>query len=126
DALGREVDAEFAVYGKRALIESAQACGLWRLDEHERNPAVTHTYGVGQLILAALDAGAKDIHVGLGGSATSDGGAGMARALGAKFINGDGDEVEPTGEALLKVRAVDVSNLDRRIKDTKFYALCDV
>lgn len=126
DALGREVDAEFALNGKRALIESAQACGLWRLDEHDRNPAVTHTYGVGQLILAALDAGAKEIHVGLGGSATSDGGAGMARALGAKFINGDGDEVEPTGEALLKVRAVDVSNLDRRIKDTKFYALCDV
>lgn len=126
DALGREVEAEFALNGERALIESAQACGLWRLDEHDRNPAVTHTFGVGQLILAALDAGAKEIHVGLGGSATSDGGAGMARALGAKFTDGDGNEVEPTGESLLKVRAVHISKLDPRLKNVKVLALCDV
>ena len=126
DALGREIDAEFSLNGERALIESAQSCGLLRLDEPDRNPAVTHTYGVGQLIAAALDAGAKEIFVGLGGSATSDGGAGMARALGAKFLDDDGNEVAPTGDALMKIRKLDVSRLDPRLKAAKISALCDV
>ncbi|MBZ0137572.1 MAG: glycerate kinase [Planctomycetes bacterium] len=126
DALGREVDAEFAVKGERALLESAQACGLWRLTEPERNPATTHTGGVGQLILAALDAGANEIFVGLGGSATSDGGAGMARALGARFFDADGAEIEPTGETLLGIRRVDTTGLDARLKHVKITALCDV
>jgi len=126
DALGREIEAEFALNGERALIESAQACGLWRLDVHERNPATTHTYGVGQLITAALDAGAKEIAVGLGGSATSDGGAGMARALGVKFFDQDGNEVAPTGDTLLSVRKLDLSGLDARLKDVRVRALCDV
>jgi glycerate 2-kinase len=126
DALGRDVQAEFALSGDRALIESAQACGLWRLDEHERNPGATHTFGVGQLITAALDAGAKEIFIGLGGSATSDGGAGMARALGAKFFDADGHELEPTGEKLLNVRTVDATALDQRLKGSRIFGLCDV
>ena len=126
DALGREIDAEFAMRDTTALIESAQACGLARLDESEYNPAVTHTYGVGQLMLAALDAGATELLIGLGGSATSDGGSGMARALGAKFLDGDGIEVAPGGDALMKIRKCDVSGLDPRLKGIKLRALCDV
>lgn len=126
DALGREVDAEFALNDEQALIESAQACGLWRLAEPDRNPAVTHTYGVGQLISAALNAGATEVFVGLGGSATSDGGAGMARALGAKFLDDNGNELEPTGDTLMKVRKLDLSALDPRLQDVKVRALCDV
>jgi glycerate 2-kinase len=128
DALGREVPAAFALSkdGKRALVESAQACGLWRIDESERNPAVTHTFGVGQLIKAALDAGASDLLIGLGGSATSDGGVGMARALGAKFLNDGRKEVGSSGESLVQIRAVDLGGLDKRLKKVKLRALCDV
>jgi glycerate kinase len=128
DPLGREVDAALALSkdGKRALVESAQACGLGRLDESERNPAVTHTFGVGQLIKAALDAGAGEILIGLGGSATSDGGTGMARALGAKFLNESRKDVTLAGESLVQIRAVDLSGLDKRLKKTKLRALCDV
>lgn len=128
DPLGRNVEAAFALSkdGKRALVESAQACGLWRLDESERNPALTHTFGVGQLITAALEAGVNEIVVGLGGSATSDGGMGMARALGAKFLNDKGKEVSPAGEALVQIRKVDLSGLDKRLKKVNLRALCDV
>ena len=128
DALGREIDAAFALNadGTVALIESAQSCGLARLPEVDRNPAVTHTYGVGQLILAALDAGVREIAIGLGGSATSDGGTGMARALGARFFDESGAEIHPAGETLVKVRKCDLSGIDSRIAQTKFRALCDV
>jgi glycerate 2-kinase len=128
DPLGRDVEAQFALGkdGKRALVESAQACGLWRLDESERNPAVTHTFGLGQLIKAALDAGVSEILVGLGGSATSDGGTGMARALGAKFLNDSRKEVAAAGESLVQIRAVDLTGLDKRLKKVKLRALCDV
>jgi glycerate kinase len=128
DPLGRDVDAEFALSadGKRALIESAQACGLWRLDESERNPALTHTFGVGQLIKAALDAGASELLIGLGGSATSDGGAGMAQALGAKFFDEGGGQLTPAGDSLLKIRRCDPADLDPRLKSAKLAALCDI
>mgnify|MGYP001187540167 CR=1 FL=1 len=128
DALGREITAPFSLSedGRTALIESAQSCGLMRLNEADRNPAVTHTFGVGQLVIAALDAGATELVVGLGGSATSDGGSGMARALGAKFFNEQGAEIEPTGESLTTIRKADLSGLDPRLKDVKLRALCDV
>ncbi len=128
DPLGREVDAEFALSadGRRALVESAQACGLWRLDEPERNPALTHTFGVGQLIKAALDAGAGELSIGLGGSATSDGGAGMAQALGAKFFDEAGAPLTPTGDNLLKIRRCEPAGLDPRLKGVKLSALCDI
>lgn len=126
DALGREVEGEFALDGKRALIESAQACGLWRLEEFELDPNRAHTCGVGQLIKHALDAGAGEIMVGLGGSATSDGGTGMARALGAKFLGDDGNEIETVGGNLKDIRKVDLSGVDERLKSIKLTALCDV
>jgi len=126
--LGNAVDAQigFSADGRRALVESAQACGLWRLQEHERDPLKTTTLGVGEMIRAALDAGATEIAVGLGGSATSDGGAGMAKALGARFLDATGAEIQPTGGELMKLRSLDLSRLDARLKSVKLTALCDV
>lgn len=112
--------------GSRALVESAQACGLWRLSEGERNPAVTDTYGVGQMIAAALDAGARKVLVGLGGSATSDGGAGMLSALGANFLDEAGDEISASGGGLKNLHRVDLSGLDPRLSRIEIAGLCDV
>ncbi|MCC7507900.1 MAG: glycerate kinase [Planctomycetes bacterium] len=128
DALGRDVPTVIGVSadGKRAMVESAQACGLWRLAEHERNPLETDTYGVGQMIKAALELGVDEILLGLGGSATSDGGAGMCAALGTKFFDGNNAELLPTGGRLKDLRRVDFSALDPRLKTVRLQAMCDV
>jgi glycerate kinase len=126
--LGTPVEAAIGLSadGRRALVESAQACGLWRLEEHERDPLRTGTLGVGDMIRAALDAGVSEILIGLGGSATSDGGAGMAVALGARVLDAAGRDAEPTGGGLLKARALDLAGLDARLRRVKLTALCDV
>lgn len=128
DALARPVSAHFALSadGKRALVESAQACGLWRLKEPERNPLKATTFGVGELIGQALDAGATEILIGLGGSATSDGGSGMAAALGARFLDSTNKPIDNTGSELRRARKVDLRALQARVKGVKFSALCDV
>ena len=90
----------------RALIESAQACGLHRLPVERRNPRLTTTYGVGQLIAVARDAGVREIIVGLGGSATVDGGGGMATALGHQLLREDGNRLKVGGEYLADVRGI--------------------
>lgn len=101
DARGHAVTAEWLqLPDGRAVIESAQACGLNRLEIKQRNPRMTTTYGVGQLILAAAEAGATEIVVGLGGSATCDGGAGMATALGHRLLRQDGNGVKVGAENL--------------------------
>lgn len=128
DALGRPVEARFALSsdGRRALVESAQACGLWRLAEPDRNPLKTTTFGVGELIRAALDAGAVEIAVGLGGSATSDGGVGMAAALGTRFLDDAGKDISPTGGDLMRLRKIDLASMDARLREVRLTALCDV
>lgn len=128
DALGREVEATFALTtdGMRALVESSQACGLWRIEEADRNPLKTHTYGVGQLMLAAIDAGARELLVSLGGSATSDGGLGMLVALGARATNMKGGPAEYHGASLFTLDKLDLNTLDPRLKGVKLTALCDV
>ena len=128
DPLGREVDAQYALDSTRksALIESSQACGLWRLDEHDRNPLHTTTFGVGQLIGHALGLGVNRIVIGLGGSATSDGGAGMAQALGMKFKTSKGELPTLTGDLLTRISGIDSSGLDKRLKNVQIRALCDV
>ncbi|MHC4840749.1 MAG: glycerate kinase [Planctomycetota bacterium] len=128
DALGRDVEAAFALSndGSSALVETSQANGLSRLTPAEHNPINTHTFGVGQLILAALESGVERILLGLGGSATNDGGAGMAAALGAKFFDDSGKSLRPTGGDLISLASVDLSELDPRIQQTEFVALCDV
>ena len=127
DPLGRMIDAHWLLLDDgTAVIESAAAAGLVLLREEERDPKAATTYGVGQLILAALDAGCERIIVGLGGSATNDGGAGMAAALGARFLDAKGETLPPGGAALAQLERIDVSGLDRRVNRARVIAASDV
>lgn len=128
DPLGRLVEASFGILGDgvTAVIEMAAASGLTLLAPAERNPLATSTYGTGELLRAALDAGCRKIIVGIGGSATNDGGAGMACALGARFFDGEGNELPAGGGALGCLERIDTSNLDRRLRKTEIIIACDV
>lgn len=123
----RSVEAEWGLLDDAtAVIEMAAAAGLWRLQPEEREPHVTTTFGVGQLIRAALDAGARRIIVGIGGSATNDGGAGMASALGARLLDAQERDLAPGGAALARLARVDLSSLDPRFHKTHVTAASDV
>ncbi len=123
---GQALNSCFAVLNDgSAVIEMAKASGLL-LAEQGSNPLHTDTRGTGMLIKAALDAGCKRIIIGIGGSATNDGGAGMASALGVKFLDTNGAELIPTGGNLAYVKTVDISGLDKRINDTEVLVACDV
>ena len=128
DPLGREVQASFALLGKGqwAVIEMAQASGLRLVEPKERNPLLTSTRGTGELILAAIEAGAKRIVIGIGGSATVDGGTGMARALGVRFLDVAGNELPEGGGSLEQLERIDASGLDRRVKDVLVEVASDV
>src|SRR5918994_1923729 len=106
-----------AVDGPRAFVEMAEASGLKRLPGGRRDPLAATTYGTGQLLAAALDHGAREIVLGIGGSATTDGGAGMAAALGARLLDQAGAGPPPGGAALLRLARVDVSDLDPRLRE---------
>lgn len=126
--LGEPVKARVAYedVSQTAVIEVAEACGLWRMDPQQLDAVNATTWGVGELILAALDAGARHIVVGLGGSATTDAGAGMLQALGVKILDDDGEPVRAGGGALLGTARVDVSGLDSRLNSIEFTVACDV
>ena len=109
----------------KAVVEMAACAGLPLVGE-EKDPEKTTTYGVGELLKAALDAGERDIVLGLGGSATNDGGAGMACALGVRFYNAAGEAFLPTGGTLKDIVRVDASGLDPRLKEANVVAMCDV
>ncbi|NLU41181.1 MAG: glycerate kinase [Firmicutes bacterium] len=128
DPLGRPIMAEFGLMGdgKTAVIEMAAASGLPLLDDSERNPMVTTTYGTGQLIKAALDAGATKLIVGIGGSATNDGGAGMAQALGVKLLDEAGCEIGRGGGSLKRLARIGMSGIDPRIAGVEVVVACDV
>lgn len=111
---------------KTALIEVAAASGLDLLLSEQRNPLVTSTFGTGELILEALNQGAEKILIGLGGSATNDGGAGILQALGAKLLDCNGNEVEKGGLALSNLSSIDFSELDPRCQYTEMVVACDV
>ena len=119
-----------ASYGKmdggRAIIEMSAASGLLLLAEGERNPAKTTSYGTGELIAAALQAGCKDLSIAIGGSATNDGGMGCMNALGVRFLDADGKELEGIGENLIRVKHIDTSNLLAEAKEAAFTVICDV
>ena len=119
-----------AYYGKlsekEAVLEMAQASGLPMVPEELRNPLNTTTYGTGELVKAALDAGFTEISIAIGGSATNDGGMGFARALGIRFLDADGNELEGKGSDLEKVVDIDVSGLDEKAKTAHFTVMCDV
>lgn len=111
---------------KTAFIEMAAASGLQHVPVEKRNPLITTTKGTGELILHALSQGAEYIILGLGGSATNDGGAGMLAALGVRFINDKGEVIDPSGGTLHSIVAIDFSQMDPRLKGIKIEAACDV
>ncbi len=124
--LGLPVAARFALRGETAVVEMAQAAGLVLLPPGTFAPMTATTYGAGELIAEALDAGAKRILVGVGGSATTDGGAGMLMALGARLLDADGDPLPLGGAPLRELATADLSALDPRLKDTEFVLASDV
>ncbi len=130
DPLGRPVRARWGVLGGAsggtAVIEMAAASGLTLLLVAERDPLTASTYGTGELIRAALDAGCSRLIVGAGGSATNDGGAGMAQALGARLLDDAGDDLPPGGAALARLERVDVTGLDPRLQDAEVTVASDV
>ena len=128
DPLYRSIAAEYGILneGTTAVIEMAKASGLELLKEQEKNPDITSSYGTGQLILDALDRGCQKIIIGIGGSATNDGGMGMVKALGGKFINKEGIELTEGGGALGELSSIDLTNFDKRISNCKIVAACDV
>lgn len=109
-----------------AVIEMAEASGLPLVPTKKRNPLITTTKGTGELIKAALDEGAKKILIGIGGSATNDGGAGVAQALGAKLLDKDGKELVPGGASLGDLSQIDITSLDPRLQYIPITVICDV
>lgn len=127
DPLGREIESGFGkLYESTAIIEMAKASGLPLLKKEERNPLRTSTYGTGQLIRAALDQNFRHIYIALGGSATNDGGMGALAALGVRFLDDDGAELEPAGENLIRIRDLDTTGLHPGVAGCKFTLICDV
>lgn len=127
DPLGRPVEAAYALLpGGRAVVEMAAASGLPLLSPGERNPLLTSTFGTGELVRAALDAGARDVTMALGGSATNDGGLGMARALGVRLLDAGGRELAGCGADLARVVRLDLAGLDPRVAAADFHLMCDV
>jgi glycerate 2-kinase len=128
DPLMRQVSSFFVLSGdgKTAVIEMAAASGLTLLKQEERKPMVTTTYGTGELIRIALDKGCTEIVLGIGGSATVDGGVGMAQALGISFTDDTGWEIASGGGALGELMKIDLSNRDPRIRQCKISVACDV
>ncbi len=127
DPLGRTVEAAYAMLPDgRAVVEMAAASGLPLLSPSEKNPLLTSTYGTGELIRSALDAGAHNVDLAIGGSATNDGGMGCMRALGARFLDTHGRELAGRGSDLARVAAIDLSRLDPRVARTEFHLMCDV
>lgn len=124
--LGDELTAAFALRGDTAVVEMAEASGLQRLPAGVFAPLTSSTYGSGELLRAALDAGARTIVFGVGGSATTDGGAGMLSALGARFVDAEGEPVAPGGAALSDVATADLSGLDPRLASVDFVLASDV
>lgn len=127
DPLGRDVQAPFVLLPDgTGVIELASASGLTRLSEAERNPLTTSTYGTGQLIRAALDEGVRKFLIGLGGSATNDGGVGLLAALGMRFMDKHHNHIPPGGLALTHLHSIDPSGFDPRLNETNIIIACDV
>lgn len=124
----RKISALYGILGDgdRAIIEMASASGIHLVKREERDAKITTTYGTGEVILDAINNGVKHIVIGIGGSATNDGGAGMLMALGAKLLDKDGNEIALGGAALKNLQTIDLSGFDKRLKDITFEVACDV
>ena len=128
DPLLRNIRADYGILGDgtTAVVEMATASGLELLKENEKNPLITSTYGTGQLIKDALKKGCTKIIIGLGGSATNDGGMGMIKALGGKFLNKEGESIGEGGGALDSLNQIDITELDKRLLKCEIIGACDV
>lgn len=125
--LGNPVKAQYGVLPNQIVVlEMAEASGITLIEQNAENALNASTYGVGELLLAALDEGAKEIYLGIGGSATSDGGAGMAKALGVSFYDDQGKDIPRGLAGLAKLASIDISKIDPRLKDVKINILSDV
>jgi glycerate kinase len=126
--LGEKIPSYFGILpnGKTAVVEMAAASGLPLVPKGKENPLITTTYGTGELLKAALDEGVEEIIIGIGGSATNDGGIGMAQALGVKLYDKAGKEVGFGGGELKKIHRIDTHALDPRIQQTRIVVACDV
>lgn len=126
--LGEPVAAFYGLSGDKrcAFIEMAAASGLELVPMAHRDPLVTTSWGTGELIRSALDKGVKHFIIGIGGSATNDGGAGMVQALGAKLLDARGQQIGHGGGQLEQLATIDMRNFDQRIKDCRFEIACDV
>ena len=128
DALGRNINASFGLIdnGNTAVIELADASGIRLLQPQELDPLHATTYGTGELIKHALDKGVNKIIMGIGGSATVDGGTGILQALGIRFLNNENEILKGLPESLVHLAAIDLSGLDKRILNCELIILCDV
>ena len=126
--MGNITSAKWGMLGnsKTAVIEIAEACGLHLGQANKRNPMTASSFGVGQLVVAALDKGAKKIIIGLGGSATNDGGYGFLRAIGVQFLDSEGNELNGHFETLSLLSDINFNHIDTRIKNTSIEIACDV
>lgn len=126
--LGNQIPSEFGIMGdcQTAVIEMASASGLPLISQDQQNPMLTTTYGTGQLMHAALDTGCKKLIIGIGGSATNDGGAGMAQALGAKLLDTSGNQIGFGGGSLADIDKIDISGFDPRLSEVDVVVACDV
>ena len=128
DAIGRLIKAEWGALGNgtTAVIEVANAVGLARLSSEERDVRNASTFGIGQLVIEALNAGFNHFIIGVGGSATNDGGAGMIQAMGGRLSDKNGKELPRGGIALANLTTIDISDMDSRILDAEIVVACDV
>ena len=128
DSLKRSLTAPYFLFedSQSAWIELSQTAGLIQLEEHEKNPLKTSTWGTGIMILHALNQGCKTIYLGIGGSATHDLGAGIISALGGRFYDQKNKILEPIGANLSKIERIDLRNLDPRVKNVNWVIACDV
>ncbi|WML33164.1 glycerate kinase [Clostridium sp. OS1-26] len=126
--LGNEVKAMYGILGdgETGVLEMASSSGIHLVASEKRNPLVTTTFGTGQLIKACLDHGVKKLLIGIGGSATNDGGAGVIQALGGKLLDKEGKELGFGGGELGKLATIDLTNFDERLKDVEIEVACDV
>ena len=126
--MGESVEAFYGIInnGKTAVIEMASASGLPMVPENKRNPLNTTTYGVGELIKDAIKRGVRDFVIGLGGSATNDGGLGMLSALGVEFKDENNNKCGIFGRDLFNIKSINADNVLKEIKECNFRAACDV
>ncbi len=125
NALGEKSAAAYARLGELAIIEMAAAAGLPQVGER-RCPGTATTYGVGELIAHAVDSGCRKILLGLGGSATNDGGCGCAAALGVGFLDADGQSFVPVGDTLGRIARIDTAKAEERLRSVELTVMCDV